>query len=97
MQTGFSIMNTGGAGAWQFSFSFCLFGKSIIFAPDFGVWRSLVAYASGGRGVASSNLVTPTNQKILVAKQQGFVFFRTSETEFRRRTEKNKDRHSRNE
>lgn len=29
----------------------------------FGVWRSLVAHSSGGRGVASSNLVTPTNQK----------------------------------
>ena len=29
----------------------------------FGMWRSLVAHSSGGRGVASSNLVIPTNQK----------------------------------
>ena len=34
---------------------------SVTFAGTFiGMWRSLVAYSSGGRGVASSNLVIPT-------------------------------------
>ncbi len=42
------------------------------FAGDFRVWRSLVAVRVWGRRVASSNLVTPTSQKILVAKQQEF-------------------------
>ena len=32
-----------------------------LFALQFGVWRSPVAYTSGGRRVAGSNPVTPTN------------------------------------
>ncbi|MDI9563365.1 MAG: hypothetical protein QM301_04120, partial [Bacteroidota bacterium] len=43
--------------------------------------------ASGGRGVASSNLVTPTNQKILVATATGICFFTgPAENLFSRRT-----------
>ena len=38
-----------------------------------GVWRSLVAYLTGGQGVVGSNPVTPTNNKS--AKPKGFADF----------------------
>ncbi len=34
------------------------------------MWRSLVAYSSGGRGVASSNLVIPTKEFTKTRKYQ---------------------------
>ncbi len=33
------------------------------FKTSIGMWRSLVAYTSGGRRVAGSNPVIPTNKK----------------------------------
>ena len=40
----------------------------------FGMWRSLVAYSSGGRGVASSNLVIPTFENEGVRWKSGSFF-----------------------
>ena len=40
---------------------FDLAGETRYFLPLVGVWRSLVAHLHGVQGVASSNLVTPTN------------------------------------
>ena len=39
------------------------------------MWRSLVAYSSGGRGVASSNLVIPTGKEPFT-NVKGFCFYR---------------------
>jgi hypothetical protein len=39
-------------------------------------------FTSGGRGVASSNLVTPTNQKTFHATAWGVFFFEGGETIF---------------
>ncbi len=49
---------------------------SVTFAGTFiGMWRSLVAYSSGGRGVASSNLVIPTsyNQEVSIYANLFFI------------------------
>ena len=41
-----------------------------------GMWRSLVAHSSGGRGVASSNLVIPTvENKGVNTNISSFLFF----------------------
>lgn len=40
--------------------------KAVLLHPQFGMQLSPVEYASGGRVVASSNLVIPTTDKALI-------------------------------
>ena len=52
--------------------------STVTFAnTKFGMWRSLVAYSSGGRGVASSNLVIPTIKNLYTAGVEVFFFHRS--------------------
>ena len=39
------------------------------------MWRSLVAYTPGGRGVASSNLVIPTSDSGASERSEAFLFY----------------------